>query len=221
LLQSYRHVSDVLPYSAPIMEPPPALRDRLIAAVEAEAAAAAAPAVAAPAQPIARPRRAPTARLLWGALAAALATIVALLGWNVSLQQQLATQARQVSESRVGWQKMIVLMDDPAVQMYRLTGGASFGTLWGTPAGQEGCIMLEDLPEPAPGAVYQVWLRDSAGWSSAGVFEPRGPKAWFIFSADQPLQHYTSALVTVEPDGGSDQPGGREVVRGDLGVQRT
>ena len=223
--RSYQGVAATLPYSAPAVAPPPALRERLIAAVEAEAAAAApanTPEAVPTPLPGAPPRRAVRVRSLWGALAGAFALIVALLGWNISLQQQLAAQTAQIAGSRSGWQTMIVLLDDPTVQVYRLAGDTSFGTVWGTPAGTTGCLMLEDLPAAANGQVFHVWLRDANGWTSGGTFDTRGAsKEWYIFEAPQPLQHYRSVMVTLEAGEQVGQPQGQQIVSGDLGAQRT
>lgn len=226
VLQEYRLVASLLPYSAPDIMPQPELRQQLIATVErqaAELAEAAPPQPARPAPPAApaiRPRR---ARSFWAALAFAALGLV-LLGWNISLQGELNRQTAQVAMSRQNWQTMIMLLNDSALRWYAMTadsnnGGAQFaanGHVWATPQGQLACLVAQALPELPPGQVYQVWLVHGGQQASGGTFEARNGNAWTFVETDEPIADYSEIFVTIEPAGGSSTPGGQRVLSGTL-----
>jgi hypothetical protein len=224
-LSAYAGVARLLPFEAPEETPPAHLRSRLIAAVQAEAAAREAPAPDQPAQPPALPRREPTPRrsslvALWASLAAAAAIIIALLGWNLALQRQVQGQAAQLASSREGWQTLVVLMNRPDLEVSRLSSGSVLATVWSAPNEPAVCVMAEGLPEPYHDNVYQVWLRDEDGWVSAGTFEARSSNQYFLLRLDEAAGNYSAIRVTSEPAGGSAEPSGKTIVEGALGAQQ-
>jgi hypothetical protein len=218
-LEGYFGVAQLLAGTAPEVTPPPALRGQIIATIQRETSARA-PQQRAPTSPTPSPRR--RAFRLWAGFAVACALIIALLGmigWNVSLQQELARREDQLALSREGWQKFIVLMNDPELRVAQLHGGAAYGTFWSTPDGKTGCLMLEDLPELSPDTRFQVWLRGEDGWTSAGIFAQRSANEWFIIEPAAPLGSYSAILVTAEPDNGSPKPSGTPLIEGELTVR--
>jgi hypothetical protein len=221
ILRDYSHVVQILPFDAPMVSPPAALRERLIAAVTAEAVPTARvviPArVAVPPTP-ARQRQRPLFGV-WGALGAALIAIVLLVGWNIALQQQLATQATALTASREGWQSLVVMMNDPTLVSYRMSGAVAHGTLWGVPHREIACLMIEDLPAPPSGQIYQVWLQTATGWSSVGTYEFRPGSRWFMVHPAQAFGTYRAVLVTTEPAGGSQAPTGPALIQSDLTIR--
>lgn len=221
-LSEYASLALVFPFSVEDQAPPDALRDRIGAAVRAAAAATHLPepvSTPLPGSLPARPARRPAYRL-WSALAGALAVILALLGWNLSLQRELATRSTQIANSRTNWQTLVVMMNDPDVEVYRLSGDAASGTFWGVPQGNDACLMIEDLPALPTDQAFQVWLNDGAGWVSAGVFQPRPGSAWLFIHPNQPIASYSAVLVTIEPAGGSAAPTGTPQIEGPLGSIR-
>ena len=212
-LRAYMQVADVLPYTAPEAEPPHDLRDRIIAAI-AEAHA-----------PQPAPAHTPRPRWRWSSFsptfAVALAMIIALLGWNISLQRQLNAQAAQIRASREGWQTMTALLNDPDVHWYALTGAGASGHFWATPGGQVGCLVVQGLPSLAEGQVYQVWLTHGSERVSGGTFEGRNGSGWVLVRANEALIDYDTLDVTVEPDGGSPAPTGPPLLRGTIAATRT
>jgi hypothetical protein len=221
ILHDYSHVVQLLPFDAPPVSPPAALRERLIAAVAAEVV---------PPTPLPRPARisalpAPPRQRrwplfgVWGALGAALIAIVLLFGWNISLQQQLATQTTALTASREGWQSLVVMMNDPTLVSYRMSGSVAHGTLWGVPQREIACLMIEDLPAPPSGQIYQVWLQTASGWSSVGTYEFRPGNRWFMIRPAQAFGTYRAVLVTTEPAGGSQAPTGPALLQSDLTIR--
>jgi hypothetical protein len=225
-LRAYMQVAHVLPYTAPDATPPTELRDRIVAAV-AEATAAPASQTSTPSAQPATPAPTRAARPRWRlptfrpALALALATIVALLGWNVALQRQLSVQAAQIGTSREGWQIMTALLNDPNVHWYALSGTGASGHFWATPDGRVGCLVAQGLPPLAEGQVYQVWLTHGGERVSGGVFEGRNGSGWVLVRTSDVLVDYDTVGVTVEPDGGSTAPSGPPVLKGALAIAQT
>jgi len=221
-LREYSGVVQMLPFDAPPVAPPPALRDRLIAAVQAETMQATSGSTtrtsAPPASAQARKRRGPIIGLRV-AFGTALVVIVALLGWNISLQQQLASQTTALTANREGWQTLVGMLNDPTLVSYRMSGSVAQGTVWGVPQRELACLMIENLPAPPSGQIYQVWLRNGKSWSSAGTFEFRPGNRWFMIRPMQAFSNYSAVLVTTEPAGGSEWPTGPALIQGDLTIR--
>ena len=218
-LREYRAVAGLLPYDAPDHTPTPELRARLLAAIspaiQPNAAAQPRPiAAAGPAAP--RLRRWPSlSRAAWSAYAFA-ALALALLGWNVTLQSQIATQANQIAGNRRDWQTMIVLLNDASLHWYSLAGQSANGHFWATPNGKVACLVAQQLPDLASDQVYQVWLNNGNTLISGGTFKARDGNAWILVDADEPLERYQAVFVTAEAAGGSDKPSGPRVLDGPL-----
>ncbi len=231
-LRAYVQVARMLPSDTPDVAPPPGLRARILASVEDEAPSAAEPS----AQPAARGAQvAPASRsdtslhIPWGrrlatfrpAFSLAVAALVVMLGWNISLQRQVSTQQAQIANSRESWQSMIVLLNDPAVEWYPVAGDAAKGHLWVAPEGTFGCLVVQGLPVLPSNQVYQVWLRDGDTRRSGGVFEGRNGNGWVVVRADEPLANYESLGVTIEPRGGSAAPTSAPVVQGSIAMAQS
>jgi len=222
-LRAYVQVARMLPYDVSDVAPPPGLRARILAAVEESVH----PGAQQPAQPTPQqiapvPRPNTLRRLLWGqrlpvprlAFALVVAMLVALLGWNISLQSQLNTQQAQIAAARENWQTMIVLLNDPNVQWYTLSGDTAKGHFWIAPQGKVGCLVVQGLPALTDDQVYQVWLRHGADRTSGGTFEARNGNGWVLVQISEPLANYDSLGVTIEPRGGSAAPTSPPVLQG-------
>lgn len=218
-LRGYRAVAGLLPYDAPESDPSPALRERLIGAVTQAAAAQAqprgAPQLGAPRSTRARWAWPQLARARWAAYAFA-ALAVALLGWNISLHNQLAAQTAQISANRQSWQTMIALLNDTSLRWYNVSGAEAQGHFWLSPQGQVACLVAQRLPELPPGQTYQVWLVQGAEPASGGTFDAHNGSGWVLVQAGEPIGSYHSIFVTIEPQGGSALPGGPRVLDGNL-----
>jgi len=222
-LRAYVQVARMLPYEAPDAAPPAELRERILAVVEATVATPEGPAPdlgppeqAKASRPLDPPRQ---QRWLAGwlrpSLRLALAVVVvALLGWNIALQRQLSGQAAQLSASREGWQTMIVLLNDPAVHSYPVSGETASGRFWMVPQGQAACLVVQGLPPIAEDRAYQVWLTRSGKRISGGVFQAHDGNAWILIRSDEPLTDFDLVGVTVEPREGSPAPTGPRVLQG-------
>jgi anti-sigma-K factor RskA len=111
---------------------------------------------------------------------------------------------------------MTELLNDPTVRSVALTGDSAQGHIWVANDGAVGCLVVQGLPEPGNGNVYQVWLR--AGDQPVGVatFEPRSGSAWTFIRAEQSITEFDAIGITIEPRGGSPAPTGQRVLFGTL-----
>jgi anti-sigma-K factor RskA len=73
-----------------------------------------------------------------------------------------------------------------------------------------GVLVMNDVPPPSPGTVYQMWLVSPSGASSAGTMDAAAvaPSTTAVL---ENLGPSTKLAFTVEPDGGSIQPTGKVI----------
>lgn len=214
-LDEYARVAHLLPYSAPLVTPPPELRTRVIAAVEQNVSLQTKqPERRRTAPPPQAPYR-PAPRLPAFAFAAvAVVALLGLLGWNISLQRQVDTLASQVSTSRENWRTMTALLNSSDLRWYSLASGPVTGHFWLSPTNPAGCLVVEGMPALGPDQVYQVWLIRDGTPRNGGTFNARDGSGWVLVRPDQPLTTFTGISITVEPPGGSPAPTGPEVLGG-------
>jgi anti-sigma-K factor RskA len=188
---------DSLPNTVEPMEPPPALRGRIAAAIAAEVASPApvpptpsaalasepvptvAPAPLVP-EPIRKPASFWSRATPWAAAAAILLLLSAgLLVWNLRLREELATAP--VTET-------IALAPTDAAP-------GAHGEVTYLP--QDNLLLLDvrDLPPLKPDQVYEVWLIGSEGPVPAGTFHQ--PTDQHAVVADR--SQYETLAITAEP----------------------
>ncbi len=175
--------ADALPASAPAMVPPPALKARLMAEVEREAAllAAAGPQADRPtARKPARERR----RWLAGFPAVALACVALLAGIAVG---------------------GVLFKTGSKTLRFTPTGSQAVAELDVT--GDKAVLVARGLPSPGEGKTYQVWLKrpGQAPQPTAALFTPRTDGS-ATATVTGKLSGGDQVLVTAEPAGGSPAP---------------
>jgi anti-sigma-K factor RskA len=189
-----RVAADALPLAAPPVAPPPELKSRLMAIVEAEATAA---------EPV-KPARTPWHERLGGlfarpALAAAAAALLLVVGGAVGF----AVRGGDGPSARV------VAM---SVEGAKARGAKA--QLVQTGNGVE--VRVSDMPAPPPGRVYQVWVQRSGNAPSPdAVFtvDRSGRGSVAVLGTTSGAD---TVLVTDEPVGGSTVPSRQPVLRGRL-----
>jgi anti-sigma-K factor RskA len=189
---------DVLPESLPQLEPPAALRERLMAQVRREAALAAAGAAdrreqAAALRPWPRLRRfflRPAVALTAISLIAAVAAGYAIRGGG-GRTTTIGAEGRATSTTAAHG------------------GHAIEATL--KRSGDSGTLELTGMRQLGPSRVYQAWVQRNDRFEPYGVFEARRDG-----SASTVIPHHLNGaqmvLVTVEPRGGSSQPTSSPIV---------
>ena len=202
------------------VEPPPALKDRIMAAAAAdlearrreaaETEAAAAPPIAAPdapattrpSRPVLMPRQ---PRLSWVLGLAAVLAIVVLGGWNLSLQSQLG-------EARAYQQQVAAVLDAAAepgaltAVMKSPTGDGATGLAAVTPDGTMHIAMRDLAPTTGP-EVYEAWaiLPDSAPVPLGG-FQVGANGVGYLEAGGLPTQSGVVLALTHEPGPGATAP---------------
>ena len=91
------------------------------------------------------------------------------------------------------------------------------GQLIADPKNNSGVLVISGLDQLEPGKTYQVWLIDASGPKSAGLLsvDTKG-QAVLIVTSGETIGSFQSLGISVEPNGGSQQPTGEIVVLSDL-----
>ena len=201
-LVSYQGVADRLAMAVPCSEPPGNLRGRLMAHVQ-------------PPRPraISQPRPAWWQQLghslralqhpAWGV--ASLALILALAVSNVLLWQQV---------NRPG-----IVSNVQSMRSLALAGTASAPAASGmvviSTDGEYGTLVVDNLPTLDKTQQYQLWLMQDGARTSGAVFSVgQAGYGSMPILAPEPLSHYSSFGITVEPSGGSPHPTGAKMLSG-------
>jgi anti-sigma-K factor RskA len=181
-----RPAAEALPMASPPRLPPPALKDRIMAEVEREAALLAQAGADAD-----RPERAPRRRFfaslgLWrlAPVAAALLIVGVLIGG------QLGGGTKDVQFNRAG----ATLKID----------------------GDQATLVADDLPAPPSGRVYEVWVQKGGKVeATSALFVPRSDgSAEAAVPGD--ASQFEKVMVSDEPPGGSDAPTGTVLMQADV-----
>ncbi|RRS01283.1 anti-sigma factor [Glycomyces terrestris] len=190
LREAAGRLSDVL-----LTDPPPELRDRVLAATSRTGQEAA---PAPRRRPARRPGtlRVPRRRLALGA--AALALAAAFAGVFATWQVMRSTDA-PLAESEMA---AVLEAPDADVAVQRAEGGGRVTVVFSAELDQA-VVVVSDLAEIGDDRSYQVWLVDEAGQTSAGVMDPGDSSATMLVDG---LGDTEIVGLTNEPAGGSDQP---------------
>jgi anti-sigma-K factor RskA len=217
-VRELRGVTAFLAADVEPLDPPPALRDRILSAARVDVqqrdpepvSTPAPPPVAAPAPPAPvslsaeRERRAGVTRITFPwAIAAVLA--VALVGsmfWNASLRRDLDDRDQAIAQAHSiiatgfasGASGRVLIVDDE-------------GTAW---------LALSGLPLPEPGQVFQVWLIAGGAPVPNVTFTPN-TLGYASVAVPVDVPDYRVIAITVEPEGGSPAPTTDPVIISDLG----
>jgi anti-sigma-K factor RskA len=216
-IQRAAEAAGALALSVDPVQPPAALRERLMTAVAStppvpDRLAPAEPSVVVPFErpaPATRP-----SRWVWIGLAAAAVIALLLGGWNLALQRQVSDTDRQLVLVR----QAVAAASDPTSTVAPLAGteaapGASGMVV--IPATGTGYVMVQGLPPLDSGQVYQAWYLVGGTPTSAGLMEP-SPSGITVMAGLQPIPGTDTIALTVEPAGGVPQPTGDVVLAGTL-----
>ncbi|RIK44108.1 MAG: hypothetical protein DCC55_03585 [Chloroflexi bacterium] len=220
-LAAYSGLARALLTAARPVAPPPALAQRVAAAIDQ-------PASAPPKRPaVPQARRGWLAgwrwSIVWNAAAATTILLLAVLNlyWieqNVRLQQEYdrlvaAQLAQQQAENAI-----YVLLASSNRQGIILPpaqegSAANAEVLW-DPDLDVAMLYAKAFPVLEPDQVYQLWVTQAGERQSAGLFTvDQNGTGVLIFPANQPLDQLDSMGITTEPAGGSPGPTGPPVVR--------
>ena len=164
-------------------EPPADLRNRVLSAVAGDNV-----------RTLGSPRR----RIAWLSAAAALAVGLSAVG--IGLSQRPA--APQPSTA----QQVFAASDVHTISGAIPAGGTA--TVVFSRVRNAGVLVMNDVPPPSPGTVYQMWLVGEGGTTSAGTMDATAVSPSTTAELIN-LGNSTKLKFTVEPGSGSTQPTGQ------------
>lgn len=222
-LAAYADLASTMLFSAPAMQPPTRLADRLRAATTSTAPAKAERGAPSLWQRLAAALAAPQRR---PALAIAVVALALLMAVSVLATAQLATLRRQQQDliARLEQQAALLSMvaEDDFLRIQLPAGPAgqaagAYATVLCNPAQAEGLILAESLPPLPTDQTYQVWLIKDNQRVSGGLLQPdsRGAST-LLFRAPEPMGAFDAIGITQEPAGGSPAPTSPPVIKGNL-----
>jgi anti-sigma-K factor RskA len=183
------NVASLLALSPPEQEPSPELRRSIMAVVEAQ-------------RPPARTRSwlAGVKELLSVrnlALGAAALLVIGLFSWNMLLQGQVQDLQGQVASLQDSQQsRMVALAGTGAAQRAE----AEVILL----KDHKAVLMAEDMPRVPENKTYQIWVIEDDVPQPSGLFEADGDTVAAV--VEKPLDEDDVIAITIEPNGGSQQP---------------
>jgi anti-sigma-K factor RskA len=183
------NVASLLALSPPEQEPSPELRRSIMAVVEAQ-------------RPPARTRSwlAGVKELLSVrnlTLGAAALLVIGLFSWNMLLQGQVQDLQGQVASLQDSQQsRMVALAGTGAAQRAE----AEVILL----KDHKAVLMAEDMPRVPENKTYQIWVIEDDVPQPSGLFEADGDTVAAV--VEKPLDEDDVIAITIEPDGGSQQP---------------
>lgn len=139
-------------------------------------------------------------RTAWMSVAAALAVGLITVGIGVSLRPP--TQAPSTAE------QVFAASDVHTISGAIPAGGTA--TVVFSRNRNAGVLVMNDVPPPSPGTVYQMWLVGDSGAISAGTMDAKAvaPSTTAVLTN---LGSSTKLRFTVEPGSGSTQPTGQVI----------
>lgn len=197
-LEQYRAVVNELPLAMAQREPPDRLKGKIMQATRREKAAL----TVKPSLSWRQRLSLPATTWAWVSL-----VLILVLGLNNAfLWQRLS---RLESQSRASLMTV-------ALQGTQFSPNAT-GMLVISRDGEHGTLIVDGLPPLDQNRQYQLWLIRNGERVSGGVFsvDSQGYGSLWV-SSGEPLIHYSSFGVTIEPAGGSPGPTGEKVLGGGL-----
>lgn len=122
---------------------------------------------------------------------------------NADLKQQLAATSTELAQinsvlSQPSWQIIALKGQDPAP--------ASSATVYWDVQGNR-WVVSADLPPAPDGKVYQLWFVTAQAKISAGLIRSdRNGHGFAVLQYPADIGQLAAAAITLEPDGGSEQP---------------
>jgi anti-sigma-K factor RskA len=216
----FREVVNLLPFALPQIEPPPALRDRVLAAAGADRRHA-----------IPTPVR-PGRSFVWGGWQSAAAMLVVAIGlgaYTVTLRQrltglevalrgaiarldrserQLASATRDAERAQV----RLAVLTAPDMKQVELAGQAPAPRATGRAflSASNGLVFAASQLPPLPaGRTYQLWFLTRRAPVSAGLLNPdENGRVTAAFDVPPGASTPTGLAVSIEPAGGVPAPTG-------------
>jgi anti-sigma-K factor RskA len=219
--------ASALPYGISPVEPPRHVKEALMARVNADAAAQVR------AQPTVQASRRSTPRRSWlenifqaFSLGAAAVAII----WAIVLNLQVSRLQTEISglhetlakQSNTLEQILVNLPKSPSnVITVSIKGTnvepSAHGQLIADPKEQSAVLIISGLPKLEAHQTYQIWLGSGGTMISAGLLSvDENGQGVVVVTSDESIGSFNQLGISVEPEGGSQQPTGDIVVLSDI-----
>ena len=224
-VQSLQSGASALPYAVSPVEPPPHVKDALMARVTADSEARERSSQRVASPPVRRGIRfedlfrvlslgAATIAIVWAfvlnAQVARLRNEISTLNEQVAAQSQsitdLVQNLPQSEQSDVISVSLQSTEDQPR----------ALGQLIANPNDKSAVVVISGLPPLEPGKTYQVWLIGGAPVSAGLLAVDENGQSVLIITSEEAIGSFTSVGVSIEPEGGSEQPTGDIVILSEL-----
>lgn len=118
-------------------------------------------------------------------------------------------------------QRLATFITAPGVATRRLVavndGSQASGEMYMYPGNREAVVLFRELPALEPGQVYQFWLANESGQIAAGTLQAgKDGLARLHVTAPREVNAFNQVMLTVEPEGGSQEPSDEVVLEGVL-----
>jgi anti-sigma-K factor RskA len=141
---------------------------------------------------------------------------------EVSAQLQASEeQIRQLNAQSAKDDYVISFVSAPGVATRQLTAAeadlSARGEMYMYPGQASAVVLFSGLPALQPGEVYQFWLADDETQVASNTFlvDATGI-GYIVVKAPREVNAFREVMVTVEPEGGSDEPSEQVVLEGSL-----
>ncbi|HVO44622.1 MAG TPA: anti-sigma factor [Aggregatilineales bacterium] len=208
-LADFQRLQAEMRASIPQIDPPAALGERLMAALDK------------PPQRVANPRVRRLRRSWIVASAAVLLLVITNLYWLARLNDLTRRENELEAQIASPGQSAFVLTSTSGLRWVRLppsqqNADTSAFLMWNAES-EIGLMYARGFPALAAGTTYQLWLTRGDEKISVGTFTVDADgKGALLFHSSQPIDKYTWARITAEPANGSQTPSDQVVVNGKL-----
>jgi anti-sigma-K factor RskA len=221
-VQEMQSGASVLPYAVSPVEPPRHVKEALMARVSADARVS--KSVPSP-QPIRRGIRFEDIfRVLsLGAAAIAILWAFVLNAQVAQLQDEVSALTDRVAAQSQSLDDLIRNLpqtdqSDVITVSLKSTGEQprALGQLIANPKEQSAVLVISGLPPLEAGKTYQVWLIGNAPVSAGLLTVDENGQSVLIVTSTEAIGSFKSLGISIEPEGGSEQPTGEIVVLSEL-----
>ena len=233
-VKSLAAVATALAQAPPQLDPPAALRDRVLASASSPRVVS----ESAPSGPRVSSESTPSrVSINWLPLAASLALAIGLAGYAVQLRGRISTlearlqdalaradaSERQIADARrasLEAQSQVAVLTAPDVTRVDFVGqqtapSAQARAFWSRSRGL--VLTAANLPPLPPGRTYQLWFVSGNKPVSAGIFDPDSTGGANVLLTTPPDVPRPDVLaVTIEPAGGVPAPTGAMYLLGNV-----
>lgn len=154
----------------------------------------------------------------------AVGLVALLLIWNLNLQRVIDALQVEIAvlQSEADEQDAILaILPESSNIPVQGTEAAPDGvaSLYLAQNGTDAVLVVSNLSTLPPDRVYQLWYIGDQGPVDRGTFEvDENGQAYFVVKSDTAIQNFSAIGVSIEPQGGSDQPTGDIVLLGDTSI---